>query len=165
MVNVEDALLGAGLVLLGFVITALWELYKRRTESKQERRRLIETIRAETAENMASSKGLADAFGKGQLAPISTIPLMRTQVGLVAVSNWIVLKLPSDTATLLSAAYALTEGINATIRARENFQITQIALSSYQQIMNGLNNTLIAKCNQYVSEHEKLWKALDAEIK
>src|SRR2546425_9803094 len=126
MVNAEDALLGAGLVLLGFIISALWELYRRRMESREERRGLIATLVVEATENMMACKGLVEAFGRGQLAPISTIPPLRTYVGLLGLSNWTVLKLSSKTAALLSSAFALTEGINATIQARDHFQVTQV---------------------------------------
>jgi hypothetical protein len=73
-------------------------------------------------------------------------------------------KLDAQTATLLAAIYQLTDGINGLIRAREQFQVSMMALNGYQQVMTNFNIALRDKFQQYLRDNEKLRSALSCSF-
>lgn len=162
MVVFEDAVLGAGLVLLGFFFNALWERSKAKRLEVAERQRTVLAIWMEFEDNATTCRQLIGAIDRGGLKGFATLPPLKAQAWSLASSNWPLLRFDRETGRLLSNLVALTEGINATIRAREFYGATMLAMSNYEQTVEAINKSLRGKFELSVKDYEKLRAALEA---
>ena len=160
MVNVEDAILGAGLTLLGFSFAVVWDIIRERRERSSERRRLLEFLQRETDENAERAQRAIQPL-QSAIGFIVTLSPLSTEGWSVAISFWSLLQLNSEVASLLATSYQLARGFNVVNSSREQFQITQNALSTYAQVLSGLNRAAEQKCTEFVQQHKDLKAALE----
>ncbi len=74
--NIEDAAVGGGLVLLGFFMNAAWEAFRNKRAKIEIRERLQTNIQLELNDNLAKCHGFVRAASEGRLRGLaSTISL------------------------------------------------------------------------------------------
>ena len=160
MINLEDAVLSAGLVLFGFLITLVWENRKARRREIEERQRVVVAIWLEMMDNAAVCLELADGLRSGRIKGAVIIPPLKVQAWTLASWNWPLLRFREDEARILLDISWLVDRMNATIRAREGFLVSMVALTSYERTIDQLNDSLREKAEEYATQYEKLHAAL-----
>jgi hypothetical protein len=157
----EDVVLGAALVLLGFLITYLWERRKERVREAQERQRVVVAVWMELMDTAVWCRELIKNMESGRTKGGFLLHPPRTQAWNLATWNWPLLRFREKEALLLFDISALAEYIAAEVRWRELFQATNSALSTYGEVIERLNGYLLDRSKKYLEKYEKVNSAME----
>jgi len=153
LVNIEDAAVGGGLVLLGFFMNAAWEAFKDKREKNEVRERIKTNIQLELNDNLAKCRGFIRAASEGRLTGLASTISLSTRFWDLTVSNWPMLKLSRESADALTLLHLTAESLNEILRLRGQVQV--ITIGDQAEALAGLRDQIRTLSASYIESHEK----------
>ncbi len=104
------------------------------------------------------------AINRAAVRGAMPLPELLTCGWTTAVSNWALLKLQPDMASLLAETYQQARQINEWFRIRQQFSTTMGALDTYQQVLTNLDNGIGQDLARYLALSGQLQPTLEKLI-
>jgi hypothetical protein len=164
LVAVEDAIINAGLVLVGFSMAVGWDRIQKKRADNENRGRIFDLINVETENNATMCQQILTANAGTGLMGITTIPPLHDIGWDTAISNWSLLRLNSNETLALNNAYRSAGAVNEAIRVRDTYSISMVAMSNYAQSLASLNTLLVSKAQLFLANHGELQPFLTARL-
>jgi len=144
------------LVLLGFFMNAAWEAFKDKREKIEIHERPQTNNQLEQNDNLAKCHGFVRGASESRLSGLASTISLSTRFWDLAVSNWPMLKLRTESADALTLLHLKAESLNEILRLRRQVQV--ITLGDQTETLAELREQIRTLSASYIESHEK-WLA------
>ena len=153
---------GVGAVIVGFVLTMIWDFYKFRREIRSREEALLNVIQTELNENI-NILNTNKAMLERELNVLSNHQSLVNPLTPLQYGFWDLLKvtlsfpkkiIQFDSLTKVAGIAQITKDVNETIRSREEYRIHNGAMSNFSSRMKNYDQILL-------EESERLLKLLN----
>lgn len=149
-------------VIIGLILTMLWDNFKFKRESKQREEKVLSAVKEELVSNL-------DILQYNQVLLQTDIKIIDENKSVIAPLNllqsgfWDLVKInlpqkltKGDTLVKIRKAAQLTDQINEQIRSRENHRINNQAMTNYNRRMKLYDETLLESIEVLLKSLEEL---------
>lgn len=152
-----DWVVGALLVVLGFVLATLYQVWRDYAEGKAQRKRILEYVRLETERNGKVARHLITQINSiGPTRGYVILPDMVDDAWRVATSAWRVTRLETETAVALAEIGQNSRVVNAAVAAYMQYGVTQGAMGNYQEVLGKLAALIVSAAHDYLKSVDQL---------